>query len=95
MINNIVIEDPIETHITGAIEVIVEMNDGSKRWCFFLTPQGVTQCGDLIEGTKIKFHYGASHMFIVSKISKKIIEATIMQVEKQGELERCTLPIQV
>ena len=94
MIKNIDIQDPIDSHAQGAIEVIVEMNNGKKRWCFFFTPQGAANCGDWIDGTKVRFHYGASHMFLVSEISKEIIEAAIKHVEEQGELEQCTLQIE-
>ena len=93
MIKSISIQDPIEIHTSRAIEVVVELNDGAKRWCFFFTPQGVTKCGDFIAGTKVRIHCGASHMFIVSEISKEIIETAIKQVARQGELEQCTLPI--
>ena len=93
MIKRINIEDPIEAHTTRAIEVVLEMSDGKKRWCFFFTPEGASKCGDFIEGTKTRIHYGASHMFIVSNISKNIIEKAIKQVESNGELLKCTLPI--
>ena len=92
MIKNICITDPIESHTTGAIEVELDMDDSSKRWCFFFTPQGVAHCGDLIDGTNIRVHYGELHMFIVSNISKDIIEATLKKVENEGELLQRTLP---
>jgi len=76
MIKSINIKDPIESHVQRAVEVDIEFNNGEKRWCFFLTPQGA-----------------ATHMFLVSEISKEIIEKAIKQVEKQGELEQCTLPV--
>ena len=93
MIKSIIIEDSIASHIKRAIEVVLEMNDGTKRWCFFLTPEGASQCGDFIEGTKTRIHYGAPHVFIVSDISKDIIESAIKQAEKEGNLLQCTLPI--
>jgi len=93
MIKNIIIEDTIDSHKERAIEVVLEMNDGEKRWCFFLTPSGASQCGDFIEGTKTRTHYGSAHMFVVSDISKKIIESAIKQVENEGNLLKCTLPI--
>jgi len=42
MIKNILIEDQIESHTTRGIEVVLEMNDGTKRFCFFLTHQGAS-----------------------------------------------------
>jgi len=93
MIKSIIIDDSIDSHNERAIEVVLKMADGTKRWCFFLTPQGATQCGDYIEGTKTRIHYGASHMFIVSDISKEIIESAIKQAEIEGNLLQCTLAI--
>ena len=93
-IESIEIEDPIELHKTAAIEVAVETSGGEKRWCFFFTPEGMAACGDFIEGTKVRFHYGAAHMILVSEISKEIIEAALRDIEKQGKVELCTTTYQ-
>lgn len=89
---SIEIEDPIEHHKTGAIFVTVVMSTGEKRWCFFFTPEGMSSCGDFIEGTSVRFHYGASHMILVSEISQAIIESELKNIEKLGEIELCTRP---
>lgn len=91
-IESIKIEDPIENHITGAIEVTITTTVGEKRWCFFLTPEGMTACGDWIKGTKVRFHYGASHMILVSEISQSIIEYALRDIEKEEKIELCTVP---
>lgn len=93
MIKRIHIEDSLDTAERRAIEVVLEMSDGTRRWCFFFTPQGIVSCGDYVGDTRVRIHYGASHMFIVSEISKEIIEAALFQVEARGELENCTLPV--
>lgn len=61
------IEDSIESHKTMAIEVSVVTSEGDRSWCFFLTPEGISASGDFIEGTKVRFHYGAAHMVIPPK----------------------------
>ena len=91
-IKSIEIEDPIELHVTMAIEVAIVTTEGEKRWCFFFTPEGMSACGDWIEGTKIRFHYGASHMILVSEISESIIEAALRDIDRQGKIELCTIP---
>ena len=91
-IESIEIEDPIELHKTAAIEVTIVTSCGEKRWCFFFTPEGMAACGDYIEGTKVRFHYGASHMILVSEISLEIIEAALRNIEKQGKVELCSIP---
>jgi len=90
MIKSINIKDPIEAHTQRAIEVDIELNNGQKRWCFFLTPQGAASCGDWIEGTKVRFHYGAPHVFFVADISEEIIKKALKHVENQDKLEQCT-----
>ena len=86
------IEDPVEDHVKGAIEVIITTKAGEKRWCFFFTPEGMSACGDWISGTGVRFHYGASHMILVSEISESIIESALRDIENRGELEQCTMP---
>lgn len=61
-IESIEVEDPIELHNSMAIEVAIVTSNGDKRWCFFFTPEGMSACGDFIEGTNVRFHYGAAHM---------------------------------
>lgn len=91
-IESIEIEDAIVLHKTAAIDVALVTTEGKKRWCFFLTPEGMSACGDFIEGTEVRFHYGASHMILVSEISQEIIEAALRDIEKQGKVELCTIP---
>jgi len=94
MIASIEIEDPIELSKTASIEVIVTLQNRERRWCFFFTPEGAAACGNWIEGTKVRFHYGASHMIIVSEISETIIRAALKDIEKQGLINECTKLVQ-
>ncbi len=91
-VETIEIEDPIELNKTGAIEVAVLLDSGEKRWCFFFTPEGMSACGDYVPGTKVRFHYGAPHMILVSEISESIIYEALREIEKQGEIISCTIP---
>ena len=92
-IESIEIEDPIEHHTKGAIEVLITTSAGEKRWCFFFTPAGMAACGDWIPGTNVRFHYGASHMILVSEISENIIESVLRNIASRGELEKCTVSL--
>ena len=76
----------------GAIEVDLEMEDGSKRWCFFVLADGVKNYGDFINGTKVRVQYGAKHMIVVSDISEEIIKTFINEKASNGELLDCTEP---
>jgi hypothetical protein len=88
---SIEIQDPIESHKSGAIEVELILDNGARRWYFFFTPEGASNCGDFIEGTSVRVHYGVTHMFLVSEMSKSIIETTLREVEREGEIELRTL----
>ncbi len=88
------IEDPIEVHDQRAIEVTVTLQDGSRRWCFFVTPEGIPNYGDHPDGDKdVRIHFGAAHMIVTSKISEEIIRKTLGHIDKAGELVNSTLEI--
>ncbi len=91
-ISSIKIKNEIEAHNQHAIEVDVIMQDGSQRWCFFVTPEGIPNFGDFIDSDKdVRIHFGAAHMIVISKISEELIKKTIGHIENIGELERSTL----
>ncbi|MFY0685436.1 MAG: hypothetical protein JXR20_12870 [Balneola sp.] len=92
MIKSIKINDSISASMQGAIEVDLEMEDGSKRWCFFVLADGVKNYGDFINGTKVRVQYGAKHMIVVSDISEEIIKTFINEKANNGELLDCTEP---
>lgn len=92
-IERIEIEDSIGSHKTMVIEVSVVTSEGDRRWCFFFTSEGISASGDFIERTKVRFHYGAAHMIVVSEVSVQIIEAALLDIEKQGKVELCTIPL--
>ena len=92
-LKSITIDDDLATVDTGAIEVTLTFSDGSKRWCFFMTPQTLAAVGDFVPGTQVRVHYGAPHMVVVSEISADIIEKTIRLLEAEIELESCTRPL--
>lgn len=94
-IASINIEDPIEVHDQRAIEVTVTLVDGSRRWCFFVTPEGIPNYGDYLDSDKdVRIHFGAAHMIVISRISEEIIRKTLAHIDNVGELERSTVPIQ-
>lgn len=94
-IANIEIEDSIESHHQRAIEVTITLRDGSRRWCFFVTPEGIPNYGDYLDSDKdVRIHFGAAHMIVVSRISDEIVRKTLAHIDDLGELERSTLAIQ-
>ena len=72
---------------------MVTCQDGSRRWCFFMTPSALASCGDWIPGTKIRMHPGVSHMIVVAEISKEIIEQVLRHLDTEGELSTHTLAV--
>jgi hypothetical protein len=61
---------------------------------YFMTLEALEACGDWIDGTRIRFHYGARHMIVVSaRLSFEIIEQALRQIDNAGEIELCTLPL--
>jgi hypothetical protein len=94
MLKSFIIDDSLEIQDTGAVEVTVEMHDGEKRWCYFVTPQALAACGDWIDGTQIRFHYGAAHMIIVvAPTDAVIIEKALRDIERAGHLYKATISL--
>jgi hypothetical protein len=85
------IEDDLSTQDSGAIEVTVTLRDGARRWCFFMTPTALSNCGDRIDDTPVRFHFGAEHMIVVSaELDENIIEKALKDIDRRGELLECT-----
>jgi len=93
MIRSYTIDDDLSGADAGAIEVTVTLADERRRWCFFMTPQALAACGDWVPGTQVPMHLGEPHMIVVREVSRPIIEAILRLIEREGELERRTLPL--
>jgi|KBSSwiStaDraftv2_1062776.scaffolds.fasta_scaffold3141702_1 hypothetical protein len=87
------IDDAVAGAEHGGVEVTITLADDRRRWCFFMTPGDLESAGDFVPGTEVRFHYGASHMIVVSELSRSIIEAVLQHLESTGELEECTRPL--
>ncbi len=95
MFQTFTLRDDLEIQDTGAIEVELHMRDGIRRWCYFVTPTALAACGDWIEGTHIRIHYGAPHMIVVAgRLTEEIIGQALMHIASGGEIEKWSLPIQ-
>jgi hypothetical protein len=76
-----------------AIEVEVTFDTGEIRWCYFMTPQALGTCGDLLEGTDdVRVHPGAPHMIVASTLDRGIIGRALAQLDRDGELYAHTAP---
>ncbi len=95
MLQNFTLCDDLATQDTGAIEVELHMRDGTRRWCFFMTPASLTACGDWIDGTQIRIYYGAPHMIVVAeRLTQDTIERALQHIARAGEIEKCSLLIE-
>jgi hypothetical protein len=93
-IEKITIVDDLSLQRTAGIEVIVELNDKSRRWCYFMTPDALKECGDRIEGTEIIYHFGSPHMIVVSSVlTEEIIHVALRAIETAGGLLKSTIKI--
>ncbi|WP_144394625.1 hypothetical protein [Pleionea sediminis] len=76
-----------------AVEVYVTLTNDERRWCFFHSPETVKNCGDYIDGTNIRMHYGEKHMFVLSEVTQDSIRKTIKQLDEAGKILECTVSI--
>jgi hypothetical protein len=93
-IQKIEITDDLSRQDSGAIEVTVSFSNGDSRWCYFMTPAALQACGDWIEGTKIRFHFGSPHMIVAAgTLTEDLIIKILGHIENCGELLECTMAI--
>jgi hypothetical protein len=84
-----IVDDLQESDRIG-IEVELILESGEKRWCYFMTPSALASCGDWIPGTRIRFHYGAPHMIVVSELNQDVIQQVLDDLDCARELRACT-----
>ena len=94
MLQTFTICDDLKDQDTCSIEVVLDMQDGSQRWCFFMTPNALISCGDWVGGTQTRIHYGAPHMIVISeRLTKDSIARALKHIAHIGDIEKCSLPI--
>jgi hypothetical protein len=94
MLKSFEIEDDLANQDQGGIEVVLWLEDGRRRWCYFMTPRALTNCGDYIEGTRTRIHYNAPYMVVIAgRLDEKVIETALRQIDRDGELEACSMPL--
>ena len=89
----VIVQGKPEEPCTSPVEVVVKLSNGQTRWCFFVTPNALTMMNQIQFDSGIVNAYGVPHMIVVSVISEQIIRQTLESIDKQGELEGCTLLI--
>ena len=86
------IDDRLDRPREGAVEVVLELADGRRRWCFFLTPERMSLAGDWVEGTQVRMHLGVNHMIVVTELSRDIIDRVLRELEAKNLLLEHTQP---
>jgi hypothetical protein len=87
------IEDRLDRPEEGAVEVVLQLSDGQRRWCFFFTPERMALVGDWIEGTQVRMHLGVTHMIVVAELTPEIIDRVLRELDAKGLLLEHTRPV--
>lgn len=91
MLVSFTIDDELASQDTGAIEVTLQLENGERRWCYFMTPAALAACGDFIPGTNVRFHYGSPYMIVVAgHLDQPLIERVLREIDAAGELAQCS-----
>jgi hypothetical protein len=90
LLTKIEIENDLAGQNLRAIEVTVHLADGTRRWCFFMTPSALCACGDWINGTTIRFHYSPHMIIVAGELSREIIEEVLRDIDSRGDLQAAT-----
>lgn len=86
------IDDDLQRQLQVGIEVTLFMQDGSRRWCYFMRPEALAACGDWLEESTERLHFDAPHMIVVAaELTPAVIERALRQIDRQGALLRCSL----
>ena len=95
MLKSFTIQGDLAAQDAGAVEVVLELASGERRWCFFMTPAALAACGDFISGTAVRYHHGAAHMIVVAgHLDRPLIEQVLLELSEEGALIQCSLPIE-
>jgi len=87
MLASFTIVDDLATQDFGAVEVDLQLENGERRWCYFMTPAALAACGDFVSATKIRVHYGAPHMIVVAgALNHALIERVLRDIDAAGEI---------
>jgi hypothetical protein len=78
----------------GAVEVVLCLDDGRRRWCYFMTPPALINCGDWIRATRTRIHYNAPYMIAVcGHLDEAVIEEALRHIDVRGNLEACSMAL--
>ena len=85
------LDDPVEQPFC---EVTLCLSDGQTRWCIFATPDDFKHHGDwLNEAQSVRWHSPSAHLFVLGQRSEQLIQMALLEVERQGQLLSCSLPL--
>jgi hypothetical protein len=73
-----------------AVDVSFSLDDGTRRWCFFVTP---AQLAVLLGQPYAMPGIQATQMIVVRSLAPHVIEAMLRHLDEQGELISASLPI--
>jgi hypothetical protein len=94
MLSSFTIADDLSSQDSGGIEVILQLRNETRRWCYFMTQGALAACGDWIEGTQIRIHYASPYMIVVAcQLTEEVIENALRHIDRAGEIEKCSLAI--
>lgn len=74
----------------AAVEVRVELSNGQRRWCFFVTPEGLSRLSQAQLAEERLIIYAAPHMIVVSAITEQVINQALHHIDAQNELMNAT-----
>jgi hypothetical protein len=94
MLESFEVQDDVAMQDLGAVAVLLRLDGGRKRCCYFMTPQGLAACGDWIDGTQTRIHYNAPYMIVVAgRLDEGVIESALRHIDRIGQLEACSMPL--
>lgn len=72
-------------------EVTVELSNGERRWCLFLTPAALERFGEWLEMINGRFLYDNRHLIFAQDLSEEAIGMMLDFLDREDHLLECTI----
>lgn len=80
---------PLDSEMDDWVEVKINLSDGTKRWCSFVTPEYLQE---MISKSNSQPGFWSAHTIIVKNIKTDIIDKMLNILDQNGEILAASLP---
>lgn len=85
-------EDTLAREINRFIHVEIELSNGERRDCFFITPENLALTGNsvMVSDRRVRFSYNQEYLIVITETSEESIGVVLKYFERNNELATVT-----